>query len=316
MRFVLINTKSPEFNAFDALPHLLMPPVSKVQNALKVLKYLRNETERRLELLIKAGQRDFDRYNEFASSQNTLTEKLPYIVVLIDDIYELMLDNRDEVEMLVATTLQKSRAVGIHFVISTSMVTADLKIVTGLIKASIPSRVSFKVDTSIQSRSILDIPGAEYLIGAGDMLFLQLGAREPIRVKGAVAEENLRDITAAISEKWSIKEDASTFYNKQDETVFFEKMTDTDCEKKKKERVDAEEQERVQVAEALKILIEKKTISTSLIQRKLSVGYNTASRLISRMQENGYISFDNQEGKHIALMSDTEYREIIRDLNK
>lgn len=316
VRFVLINTKSPEFNAFDALPHLLMPPVTKVQNALKVLKFLRNETERRLDLLIKAGQRDFDRYNEFVSSQNTSTEKLPYVVVLIDDIYELMLDNRDEVEMLVATTLQKSRAVGIHFVISTSMVTADLKIVTGLIKASIPSRVSFKVDTSIQSRSILDIPGAEYLIGAGDMLFLQLGSREPIRIKGAVAEENLRDITAAITEKWSSKEDASTFYNKQDETVFFEKMTDTDCEKKKKERVDAEEQERVQVAEALKILIEKKSIYTSLIQRKLSVGYNRASRLIARMQENGYISFDNQEGKYIALMSDTEYREIIRDLNK
>ena len=285
VKFVLINTKTHEFGAFGKLSHLLMPPVESKESAIEVLESLYEETNRRFDLLSKAGIRDFDLYNYGALDRGE-SGKLPYIVVIIDDIDELFSAGRSKAEMLCAGIMQRSRAVGMHFVITTGF--SGRQTIPGIIKACVPSRICLKVDTPVQSRTILDAGGAEKLLGDGDMLFAHYASNTPTRVKGAIAEGDIGAIVDSIAEKWKAGAPVKTPKEKFYENPF--------------------------ASDVLRLLIENRKLTVGMIQRKLTLGYNRASDLMDGLVDLGCVSFNKECGHHIALLENVEYEKMISEI--
>lgn len=261
VKFVMIDPKMVELSMYNGIPHLMAPVVTEAKKAAGTLKVVVNEMERRYKLFAEARVRDLDKYN----SQAKEGETLPYIVVIIDELADLMMLAPVEVEDCICRLAQMARATGIHLVVATQRPSVD--VITGLIKANISSRIAFAVSSQIDSRTILDSVGAERLLGRGDMLFSPIGSMKPRRVQGALVTE--KEIEAVI-EHW--KNQGGPKYQEH-----FLNIPDN-----KKEAVVETEDELLW--DAVRVVIDYGSASASVLQRRLKVGYTRAARLVDLME--------------------------------
>jgi S-DNA-T family DNA segregation ATPase FtsK/SpoIIIE len=266
VKFIMIDPKMVELSMYNGIPHLMAPVVTEAKKAAGVLHMVVNEMERRYKLFAEARVRDREKYNE----QLTEGEPLPFIVVIIDELADLMMVAPVEVEDSICRLAQMARATGIHLVVATQRPSVD--VITGLIKANIPSRIAFAVSSQVDSRTILDTVGAERLLGKGDALFSPVGSMKPLRVQGALVIE--KEIEAVIKH-W--KEQGEPEY--QDQFVNIPE---------KEEAVAGVEEDDL-FWDAVRIVVEHGQASASVLQRRLRVGYTRAARLVDMMEAKGIV---------------------------
>ena len=307
VKFILVDPKKVEFNIYEGLPHLLVPVVSDPKKAAGALNWCVNEMERRYDILEASGKRNLTQYNE-ATANDPSAEKLPQVVIIIDELADLMLAARDVVETSIARIAAKARAAGMHLIIGTQRPSVD--VITGTIKSNIPSRIACTVKSQIDSRTILDQAGAEKLVGRGDMLYAPVGARLPLRVQGAyVDEKEIEDIVSFI------KEHVGEVVYDRDIADQIEREAEA-CGRKGKGAPmeggasDDEFEDDPMLDEAIKLAIDEKKISTSLIQRKLQLGYGRAAKLIDIMEARGIVSAPNGQKPRDVLITYDDYLEM------
>lgn len=278
VRMLLIDPKMLELSAYEDIPHLLMPVLTSPKEASDALKKIVLEMERRYKLLAETGSRNIETYNkQLASLSTDDKEFLPYIVVFIDELADLMFVSAHEVEDSIARLAQMARAAGIHLILATQRPSVD--VITGVIKANFPSRISFQVSSKLDSRIILDTYGAEQLLGKGDMLFISPG-RKTIRVHGAyVSEEEIRNVTNFI------KAQGSPDY------MFFQDLTQEQSAGSSLEERDELYQQ------ARDLVLSTGQASISYIQRKMRIGYNRAARIMEMLEEDGIVGPPGEAGK-------------------
>jgi DNA segregation ATPase FtsK/SpoIIIE, S-DNA-T family len=280
LKFVMIDPKMVELAPFNGLPHLLCPVVTESKKAAGALNWTVNEMERRYRLLAELAVRNIKGYNEKKPQ-----EPLPYIVVLIDEFADLMVVARDQVESAVTRLAQLSRAVGIHLVLATQRPSVD--VITGVIKANMPSRISFKVASKVDSRTVLDMNGADKLLGKGDMLFLRPQDSKPIRAQGALVSDV--EIERVVE---FIKAQASPVY---DEQIVKDQSKSGAVSSERDELYD----------EAVRIIIESNQASVSILQRRLRLGYTRAARIIDMMEEDGMVGpFEGSKPRRLLVDRD------------
>ena len=300
VKLILIDPKKVEFNLYESLPHLLVPVVSDPKKAAGALSWAVNEMERRYDLIESVGARNIAGYNEVVAGDPSM-EKLPYIVIIIDEFADLMMTAPDSVENSVCRLAQKARAAGMHMLIGTQRPSVD--VITGTIKSNIPSRIACKTSSQVDSRTILDVVGAEKLIGKGDMLFSPVGSSKPMRVQGAfVTDGEIDEIVAFISEK---NKDTGEFNSEIISEIESEAVK---CSKKKgassAEAVDVPSggEEDPMFWKAVELAVDSGKISTSLIGRKCSLGFGRAAKLIDRMEELGFVTpLEGQKPRQVLL---------------
>ncbi len=308
VKLILVDPKKVEFNLYSGLPHLLVPVVTDPKKAAGSLSWAVSEMERRFNILEDARVRDITKYNSIARITDGM-EILPQIVIIIDELADLMMTASDDVEKSIARLAQKARAAGMHLIIGTQRPSVD--VITGLIKNNIPSRISCAVTSQVDSRTILDRAGAEKLIGRGDMLYKPVGI-DPIRVQGAfVSESEVEAIVEFIKSKNTDK--AEGYSEEVIEQI--EKAAEFCGSAGKKKSVSADEGEDgdsdPMLRAALELAVESRKISTSLIQRKLSLGYGRAAKLIDKMEELGYVSAPDGQKPREVLISKEEFMEMV-----
>ncbi|SMC06644.1 DNA translocase FtsK [Sulfobacillus thermosulfidooxidans DSM 9293] len=290
VRLLLIDPKVVELSIYNGIPHLLSPVVTEPKKAAGALRWAVAEMERRYRLFAEAGVRDVSRYNQMAE------ERLPLIVVIIDELADLMMVAPQDVEESIARLAQMARAAGIHLVVATQRPSVD--VITGTIKANIPSRIAFAVSSQVDSRTILDSAGAEKLLGRGDMLFHPVGAAKPQRIQGAfIREKEIEEIVAFVIDHAQPQGSV--------EAVEFQEAGDT--AKPLMQETDP------LFPEAVKIVVESGQASTSMLQRRLRVGYTRAARLIDAMEERGYIGpSDGAKAREVRITM-SEYHKVFVD---
>ena len=313
VRLIMIDPKKVEFSIYKNIPHLMAPVVTTPKDAAGALQAAVEEMEHRFELFEQVGVRDIKGYNN-ATKDDPDMPHLPYIVIIIDELADLMMTARDEVETAICRIAQKARAAGMHLIIGTQRPSAD--VVTGLIKANVPSRIAFAVKSQVDSRVILDHIGAEALTGRGDMLFVPIGSMRDTRVQGAFVDDKevericefirATNGTAEYDEKFisKLKELAAQCGNKGRSGGDF---VPSGGEEGGEKGADSK------YADAVRIALEEKRISTSLLQRKLEIGYSRAAKLIDRMQSEGYVSPPDGSKPRTILITPEEYMEKFID---
>ncbi len=262
LKFLMVDPKMVELMPFNGLPHLLCPVVTDAKKAYIALNWVVSEMEERYQLLAKAGARNIESYNE-------KQESIPYIVVVIDEFADLMSVARDQIENAITRLAQLSRAVGIHLVLATQRPSVD--VITGVIKANLPARISFKVASKVDSRTVLDMNGADKLLGKGDMLFLRPGESKLARIQGTLVSD--KEIEGVVS-----------FIKSQAEPVYDEEILK---EQHKSGLVNGEKDELYE--EAARIIMESNQASVSILQRRLRLGYTRAARIIDMMEQEGLV---------------------------
>ncbi len=276
VKMILIDPKIVELKLYNGIPHLLTPVITEPKKAMQALQYCLCEMERRYAVLDSLGCRDISNYNKKIVDQHIATEKLPYLIVIIDEFADLMATTGKALESVVARLAAMSRAVGIHLVLATQRPSVD--VITGLIKANIPSRIAFMVAAKTDSRIIIDQVGAEKLLGKGDMLYASSTDPFPVRIQGAfVSDQEVENVVEAVKE-WGEPEyiDDEIFVDDEDENS--EQMS----------LFNAGEEDPL-YEKALDIVIQAGKASASYIQRRLSIGYNRAARLVEEMEERGIV---------------------------
>ncbi|AEV95408.1 DNA translocase FtsK [Pediococcus claussenii] len=268
LRLLLIDPKAVELAPYNNLPHLLSPVISDPKAASAALKWVTKEMDQRYEKLAAAGARNIEQFNKKAEKVGDDANKMPYIVVIIDELADLMMVASSEVQDYIVRITQKARAAGIHLIIATQRPSVD--VVTGLIKNNIPTRVAFMVSSQIDSRTILDHAGAERLLGRGDMLFLGNGASRPVRLQGAYIEDEIDEITE--------------YVRGQAPPQYMFNPTEL------KEAVAQTDNSDELMGDVLKYIANEDTVSTSKLQRMFSIGYNRAATMIDQLEELGYVS--------------------------
>ncbi len=304
VKLVLIDPKKVEFNIYNGIPHLQTPVVSDPKKAAGALHWAVTEMERRYELIEEVGARKIEGYNEIAKTRGM--EVLPYTVIIIDELADLMMTAPDAVEESICRLAQKARAAGMHIIIGTQRPSVD--VITGLIKANIPSRIAFTVASQVDSRTIIDIAGAEKLIGRGDMLYYPVGLSKPMRAQGAfVSEDEVEKITAFV------KSSAGETEYDEDIIESIEREARTIGQTGKKSGEDAAEDVGgdPKLRDALEIATDMGKISTSLLQRRLSIGYGRAAKIIDIMEARGFVSAPDGQKPREVLISKTQYREMV-----
>ena len=306
LKLILIDPKKVEFNIYKNIPHLYAPIVSDPKKAAGALASAVAEMERRFELIEAAGVRDIAGYNATTEADPT-REFMPHMVIIIDELADLMMTAPDEVETSICRLAQKARAAGIHIIIGTQRPSVD--VITGLIKANIPSRIACTVASQTDSRTILDGAGAEKLIGRGDMLFAPVGSSKPMRVQGAfVSEGEVEKIVTYIRDNNKAGKFNAEFIKMIDEKA-------AQCGNKKSAQgggfdSDAsgdDEGGDSKFQDAVKLAIEEGKIATSLLQRRLGVGYGRAAKIIDAMEERGYVSKPDGNKPRRVLITMEEY---------
>ena len=278
VKLVMVDPKVVELSVYNGIPHLLIPVVTDPKKAAGALAWAVQEMVHRYSLFAEKSVRDIKGYNE-ALEKEELDGKLPQIVIIIDELADLMMVAPNDVEDAICRLAQMARAAGMHLVIATQRPSVD--VITGIIKANIPSRIAFAVSSQVDSRTILDMAGAEKLLGKGDMLFYPIGASKPIRVQGAfVSDKEVEKIVDFI------KSNGEVTYN-EDILESIEKANSTDKELDMK---DEEDDTDPFLMEAIETVIEVGQASTSFIQRRFKVGYARAGRIIDQMEARGVIS--------------------------
>ena len=312
VRLIMIDPKKVEFSIYKNIPHLMAPVVTTPKDAAGALQAAVEEMEHRFELFEQVGVRDLKGYNT-ATKDDPDMPHLPYVVIIIDELADLMMTARDEVETAICRIAQKARAAGMHLIIGTQRPSAD--VVTGLIKANVPSRIAFAVKSQVDSRVILDHIGAESLTGRGDMLFVPIGSMRDTRVQGAfVDDKEVERICEFIRATNGTAEYDEKFISKLKELA-------AQCGNKGRSggdvvpsgSEDGDKSADTKYADAVRIAIEEKRISTSLLQRKLEIGYSRAAKLIDRMQAEGYVSPPDGSKPRTILITPEEYMEKFID---
>ncbi|WP_370045088.1 DNA translocase FtsK [Lysinibacillus sp. RC79] len=269
LKLMLIDPKMVELAPFNHIPHLVSPVITDVKAATAALKWAVEEMERRYQLFAHAGARDITRYNAIADKNNEHSLKLPYILIVIDELADLMMMSPADVEEAICRIAQKARACGIHLIVATQRPSVD--VITGLIKSNIPTRIAFAVSSQIDSRTILDGQGAERLLGRGDMLYLGNGMSAPVRLQGTfVTDDEIEGIIEHVREQGE-----PDYIFDQEELL-------------KKTEVSAEQDDLFE--DVCRFVYEQGGASTSLVQRKYHIGYNRAARLIDMLESHGFVS--------------------------
>ncbi len=307
LKLILIDPKKVEFNMYKHIPHLYCPIVSEPKKAAGALASAVAEMERRFELIESVGVRDIAGYNAVAEGDPDL-EFMPHMVIIIDELADLMMTARDEVETSICRLAQKARAAGIHVILGTQRPSVD--VITGLIKANVPSRIACTVMSQVDSRTIIDVAGAESLIGRGDMLFAPVGASKPMRVQGAfVSDGEVEKIVTFIRDN-----NGESSYNRD----FIEKMEEEAAKCGMGKRGAAASSDTViedsgnsKFADAVRVVVEAGKASTSLLQRRINVGYGRAAKMLDKMQELGYIGAQDGNKPRQILISMDEYLERV-----
>jgi len=273
VKMMMIDPKMVELNMYNGIPHLLAPVVTDPRKASQALKKIVSEMERRYELFSHTGTRNMQGYNEHIDRWNEENEekhpKLPFIVVIVDELADLMMVASSDVEDSITRLAQMARAAGIHLIIATQRPSVD--VITGIIKANIPSRIAFAVSSAIDSRTILDMGGAEKLLGRGDMLFLPAGSSKPVRVQGAfLSDAEVERIVDFVIEQQKA--------NYQDEMI-------PDEVQESAEQLDRDEL----YDDVVQLVTEMQTASVSLLQRRFRIGYSRAARIIDQLELSGVV---------------------------
>ncbi|TRM12452.1 DNA translocase FtsK [Lentibacillus cibarius] len=274
VKMMMIDPKKVELNVYNGIPHLLTPVVTDPKKASRALKKIVDEMERRYELFSDTSTRNIEGYNEYIRKYNqTVPEEeqqpnLPYIVVLVDELADLMMVASNDVEDAITRLAQMARAAGIHLILATQRPSVD--VITGVIKANIPSRIAFSVSSATDSRTILDAGGAEKLLGRGDMLFMPVGSSKPMRVQGAfLSDEEVERIV-----DHCIDQQKASYQEEMIPEETSEAASDVDDEL---------------YDEAVQLITEMQSASVSMLQRRFRIGYNRAARLIDAMEERGVV---------------------------
>jgi DNA segregation ATPase FtsK/SpoIIIE, S-DNA-T family len=289
LKLLLIDPKMVELAPYNSVPHLVSPVITDVKAATAALKWAVDEMERRYELFAHTGVRDINRFNELALEHKRYSDKLPFIVIIIDELADLMMMSPADVEEAICRIAQKARACGIHLIVATQRPSVD--VITGLIKANIPTRIAFSVSSQVDSRTIIDISGAEKLLGRGDMLFLENGSSKPVRLQGTFVSDE--EIDLVVNHVRGEREPDYLFV--QEELL-------------KKAQISEEEDELFY--EACEFIIEQGGASTSSLQRRFKIGYNRAARLMDILEQNGYISGSNGSKAREVLITEADLESI------
>ncbi len=286
VKLILIDPKVVELNVYNGIPHLLIPVVTDPKKASSALNWAIVEMTKRYNKFAERGVRNIDSYNELFKKKQ-IDEKLPYIVIIIDELADLMMVCHNEVEDSVARLAQMARAAGMHLIIATQRPSVD--VITGVIKANIPSRISFSVSSSVDSRTILDQSGAEKLLGKGDMLFYPMGYLKPQRIQGAfISEFEVEKFVNQIKKKYKSK----TNYNEE----IIEHINNSTSKSSGASFNDDE-----LIDEAINVILENNNATISILQRKLKIGYNRAASIIEELERRGIIGVKGSSKKEILI---------------
>lgn len=269
LKLMLIDPKMVELAPFNHIPHLVSPVITDVKAATAALKWAVEEMERRYQLFMHSGARKIEAYNKMCDENGMYAQKLPYLLIVIDELADLMMMSPQDVEDSIVRITQKARAAGIHLIVATQRPSVD--VITGLIKSNIPTRIAFSVSSQIDSRTILDAQGAERLLGRGDMLYLGNGMSAPNRIQGTfVTDDEIEEIIEFVREQGEPE-----YIFKQEELL---------------KRSEAIEEQDELFEEVCRFVYEQGSASTSLLQRRYHIGYNRAARLIDMLERQGYVS--------------------------
>ncbi len=291
VKLMLIDPKMVELAPYNGIPHLVSPVITDAKAATASLKWAVEEMERRYELFAHTGVRDITKYNERVRAHNEKSGELPYLVIIIDELADLMMVSPGEVEEAICRIAQKARACGIHLLLATQRPSVD--VITGLIKANVPTRVAFSVSSQVDSRTIIDTGGAEKLLGRGDMLLLENGSSKTVRVQGNfVSDEEIDRVVA------HVKAQQKPAYLFSQEELLTKSQTS----------ISQEEDELF--LEACEFVLEQGGASTSSLQRHFRIGYNRAARLIDVMEEQGIISEARGSKPRDVLITEGDLHEI------
>lgn len=289
VKMIMIDPKTVELTVYNGIPHLITPVVTDPKKAASALRWAVKEMENRYILFSAAGVKSIEIYNENAVKSDESEKKLPYIVVLIDELSDLMMVAPADVEDAICRIAQMARAAGIHLVIATQR--PSVNVITGIIKANVPSRIAFAVSSQVDSRTILDMNGAEKLLGKGDMLYFPSGVAKPFRVQGGfISDDEIENLVMEIKTKG---------VPKYDEGIINQEM-EAEVEQGKTEPEDDE-----LIPEAAMIFIENGQASISLLQRRFRIGYNRAARIIDQMEQKKIIGgYEGSKPRQILINLD------------
>ncbi|GAK07582.1 LOW QUALITY PROTEIN: cell division protein FtsK [Geomicrobium sp. JCM 19038] len=291
VKLMMIDPKMVELNVYNGIPHLLTPVVTEPKKAAQALKKVVSEMERRYDLFSHSGSRNIEGYNAMVRKHNEKDEEeekplLPYIVVIVDELADLMMVASSDVEDAITRLAQMARAAGIHMIIATQRPSVD--VITGVIKANIPSRIAFGVSSSTDSRTILDSSGAEKLLGRGDMLFLPVGANKSTRIQGAfISDDEVEEIV--------------NFVIDQQKAQYEEEMTPDDVVETHEEPTDE------LFYDAVDLVMQMNTASVSMLQRRFRIGYTRAARLVDEMEAQGIVGpYEGKKPREVLKRMDSE----------
>ena len=297
VRFIMVDPKMVELAPYNGIPHLLIPVVTDPKKAAGALQWAVFEMMKRYKMFSEKGVKDLAGYNALSETDEDV-KKLPTVVVVIDELADLMLVAAKEVEESICRVAQMGRAAGMHLVVATQRPSAD--VITGLMKANIPSRIAFAVASSMESRIILDTPGAEKLVGKGDMLYSPLGDSKPTRVQGCfITPEEIERVVAFV------KDTAGEAHYDQDIIEKIQQAVDAKSDKGKGAAsdapVDGEDGDELLPA-AVEVVLETGQASVSMLQRRLKLGYSRAARLVDQMEERGYVGpFEGSKPRQLLI---------------
>ncbi|TWT12481.1 DNA translocase FtsK [Planomicrobium sp. CPCC 101079] len=291
LKLLLIDPKMVELAPYNHIPHLVSPVITDVKAATASLKWAVEEMERRYQLFAHVGVRDISRYNKMVKDKGDHAQHLPYILIIIDELADLMMMSPSDVEDAICRIAQKARACGIHLVIATQRPSVD--VITGLIKSNIPTRIAFSVSSQVDSRTILDSQGAERLLGRGDMLYLGNGMSAPVRLQGTfVTDEEIEIVIEHVRAQGKPE-----YFFKEEELM-------------KRNQSPGEQDDLFE--EACRFILAQGTASTSLLQRKFHIGYNRAARLMDLLEDQGFISEQNGSKARSVLITADDVEEVFQ----
>ncbi|WP_435877192.1 DNA translocase FtsK [Sporosarcina highlanderae] len=295
LKMLLIDPKMVELAPFNGIPHLISPVITDVKAATAALKWAVGEMERRYELFAHVGARNIERYNDMVEKDRKFSLKLPYLLIVIDELADLMMMAPADVEVSIGRITQKARACGIHLIIATQRPSVD--VITGTIKANVPTRIAFSVSSQIDSRTIIDTPGAERLLGKGDMLYLGNGQSSAVRLQGTfVTDAEIERIIEHVQNE----ADPDYLFGQDDLLA---------------NSIEEEESDPL-FADACLFIINQGSASTSLLQRNFSIGYNRAAKLMDRMEELGFISEQKGSKPRDVFLTENEFEQYLNRTDK
>ncbi len=297
VKLIMVDPKMVELGIYNGIPHLLIPVVTDPKKAAGALQWAVTEMMRRYRAMSDAGVRDLESYNGMVDSQQEEGERLPQVVVIIDELADLMLVAAKEVEESICRIAQMGRAAGIHLIIATQRPSAD--VITGLMKANIPSRIAFAVASAMESRIILDTQGAEKLVGKGDMLFAPIGSGKPLRVQGCfVSDAEVERVTDHVKQQYTVN------YDPQVQADIDRKAAQTGSKSgaTESDMIEEDMDGDVMLPDAVDVILETGQASVSMLQRRLKLGYARAARIVDEMEEKGIVGpFQGSKPRSILI---------------